>query len=382
MGLEQALAAREFAAGRMPVWIDRLRAIVDQDSGVDCPEGRERVAEQLAGWAEEAGCESELVPTEAGSHLVARLYGSGKGRIVLLGHHDTVFERGTCAQWPFSQRDRCAFGPGVADMKGGLLVALLAIEALARGKRPFEAVELHSVPDEETRWSPFAAFDLVRGARAALVFECGRENGDVVAARKTGAVLRIEVRGRPAHAGTEAERGRDAVLGLCAEVLRWHALNERRPGLSVVTCTISGGTRVSVVPEKAEAMIDVRVLSSSDLDWALEQIAASPTDSDLHVSVEVQERCPGMETTPASEAMLRRAALIASSLGTSLGGMTSGGMSDASFTATAGIPTLDGLGPVGGKDHSTDEYIQLDSVPVRCAVVAGLCEAAGCGLFH
>ena len=379
--LEAAAAAHDLASKRMPVWVERLRVIVDQHSGSDSPEGREQVVGQLAEWAAQAGCECELVPTQAGSHLVARLPGLGSGRIVLLGHHDTVFERKTCEQWHFSCHDGYAYGPGVADMKGGLLVGLLAIEALAQGGRSFETVELHSVPDEESRWSPFAAFERVRGARAALVLECGRENGDVVVARKTGAVLRFEVQGRPAHAGTDVGRGRDAIMGLCKEVLRWQALNERRPGLSVVACTIAGGTRVSVVAERAEAGIDVRALSSSDLDWALEQIAASQTHPDLRMTVDVLERNPPMESTPKSEAMLTLAARIASSLGTPLRGMTSGGMSDASFTASAGIPSLDGLGPVGGKDHSTSEYIRLDSVPVRCAVVAGLCEAVGGGLF-
>ena len=283
----------------------RLAGLVAVDSGPDAPEGREKVAAMLAGWAAACGCQTEIVAHPAGGHLICRLAGNGVGRIVLLGHHDTVFSAGTAAARPMTVTDGRAYGPGVADMKGGLLLALTAMEALANGARPFAAVELHSVPDEEVRVVPFATLDRVRGADAVLVLECGRENGDFVAGRKTGAWLRLAVEGSPAHAGTEPGLGRSAVIGLCHEVLRLSALDGARPGLTVIAGTISGGTIANVVPHHAETIVDVRAPARSDFDWALAEIARAGDYDGLTVTVENQGTWPGIEPTPAGRAPAR-----------------------------------------------------------------------------
>lgn len=376
-----ARTAASWAALHSAEFERRLKALVNIDSGVDDPSGREQVAALLAGWAQEAGCETELVPTPQGSHLDARLEGNGEGRIVLLGHHDTVFPRGVAATRPFSMRDGRAYGPGVADMKGGLLVGLVAIESLARGSRPFEAVELHSVPDEEVRTEVFAEFDRLRGAQAVLVLECGRENGDLVVGRKTAAWVRLRVAGRAAHAGADPQLGRNAVVGLCGEIMRCDALNGAREGLTLVPGTIAGGSLVNVVPESAEAAIDVRAVSSEDLQWALSEIAAFEMGDGLNGSVELDRGWPGIEPNAGTQAMFAEVRRQAGALGMAIGGQTSGGVSDGCWTSEAGVPTLDGFGPVGGRDHSPHEYILLSSAPERCALIAGLCEAIGGGLF-
>jgi glutamate carboxypeptidase len=370
------------ARSRMPVFEERLRQLVGIDSGEDSPEGRERAAELLAGWATAAGCEVDVVSHASGSHIVCALHGSGSARVALLGHHDTVFTAGTAAARPMQVVDGLATGPGVADMKGGLLVALTALEALAKGDRPFASVELHSVPDEEIRVVPFATIDSLAGAEAVLVLECGRENGDFVRARKTGAWLRLAVEGTPAHAGTEPELGRSAVIGLCHEVLRLSAVNGARPDLTVIAGTVAGGTIANVVPQHAEAVIDVRAASASDFDWAVERIRAVGHHEGLAVSIENLGTWPGIEPTASGEALLATAVQLARSQGMEVGGQTSGGMSDGCWAAARGLPTLDGLGPVGGLDHSPSEYIRLDSVPPRCAVLAGLCTAIGDGLLR
>ena len=377
-----AAAARDVAARRLAAYVERLATLVAIDSGDDCPEGRERVAELLAEWAAAAGCSCESVPTPGGRHLVARLPGTGEGRIVLLGHHDTVFARGTAAARPFAHADGRAFGPGVADMKGGLLLALLALEALAAGERPFAALELHSAPDEEVRTTSLPALPHVHGAAATLVFECGRENGDLVVGRKAGAWVRLSASGRPAHAGTEPERGRNAVLALCRELLRSDGLNGGRPGLTVIAGTFAGGTIANVVPEHADAVLDVRAESGDDLRWALERIADVPRDDGVRVDVTVDGPWPGIEPNPGTAGMFAAARRLAASLGFAVGGQTSGGVSDGCWTSADGVPTLDGLGPVGGLDHSADEYILLDSVPARCGLAAGLCDAVGRGLLE
>ncbi|MGO8684109.1 MAG: M20/M25/M40 family metallo-hydrolase [Thermoleophilia bacterium] len=377
----EAVSAQAFAGQHMATYVDRLRTIVNEDTGADSPQGRERVATQLAEWAEQAGCECEFLPSDAGSYLVARLPGSGSGRIVLLGHHDTVFERGTAAARPFVTRNERAFGPGVADMKGGLLVGLLALEAMGRGQRQFEAVELYSAPDEEVRTAVFPALDRMRDAVAVLVFECGRENGDLVIGRKAGAWVRMATKGRSAHAGTEPKRGQNALLGLCRELLRTDALNERRPGLTVMAATFSGGTMANVVPERAQAVLDIRAASADDLSWALGEIATTSLDAGLETSITVEGPWPGIEPNPGTATMFAVAKRLATAMGTAVGGQTSGGLSDGCWTADVGVATLDGLGPVGGRDHSPDEYILLQSVPARCGLTAGLCDALGRGLL-
>jgi len=379
--LSSACEARDWCAARRRTFEQRLAVLVGIDTGSDEPGGRDRAAALLAEWAAAAGCDCELVPTAAGDTLVARLAGEGRGRVVLLGHHDTVFPRGTAAARPLRRDGDVVHGPGVADMKGGLLVGLAALEALARGGRSFASVELVSVPDEETRTKPFAVIDRVRGADAVLVLECGRENGDLVAGRKTGAWIHLEVEGRAAHAGTEPELGRSAIRGLCHEILRCEALDGARPGLTVIAGTVGGGTIANVVPAHAETMFDVRAPARSDFDWATAQIARTGSYDGLRVRVEDAGTWPGIEQGAAGLALLDESRAIAAGLGLELGGQTSGGMSDGCWTAAIGIPTLDGFGPVGGNDHSPDEYARLDSVPVRCGMLTGLCEAIGGGLL-
>ncbi len=379
--LQAAIDVSAWASARAAAFAERLATLVAIDSGEDSARGRDEVAGVLADWAAVFGCETDIVPHHSGGHLVCRLVGEGSGRIVLLGHHDTVFPAGTATERPMTVRDGVAYGPGVADMKGGLLVALTAMEALSAGPRAFASVELRSVPDEEVRVLPFATLDELRGADAVLVLECGRENGDLVGGRKTGAWLRLAVEGIPAHAGTEPALGRSAILGLCREVLRLSALDGARPGLTVIAGTIAGGTIPNVVPQHAETVVDVRAPASSDFDWALREIARTGDYDGLSVNVDNLGTWPGIESTPAGEVLLTAAVRLARGLGLEVGGQTSGGMSDGCWTAAEGLPTLDGLGPVGGLDHSPSEYILLDSVPPRCGIVAGLCTAVGTGLL-
>ncbi len=266
-------------------------------------------------------------------------------------------------------------------MQGGLLVGLMAMASLAQGPRGFGRVELHSVPDEEVRTTPFATIDSVAAADAALVLECGRENGDVVSGRKTGAWVRMTATGKAAHAGTEPENGRSAIIGLCRELSRCHALNGAKEGLTVNAGVISGGTIANVVPEWAEATLDVRTPRLADFQWAMEEIARVDPMEGVQVRVEDAGTWPGIEPGPAGRILLREAQVVAEVLGFAVAGQTTGGMSDGCWTAARGTPTLDGLGPIGGQDHSPREYARLDSVPSRCGLVAGLCAAIGGGLL-
>ncbi len=379
---EYALTTAAVAERRRPVALERLERLVRIDSGADAPAGREEVAGLLAKWAAAAGCAVELVPGAGGGTVHARLTGAGGPRVVLLGHHDTVHPAGAAQRLGFAIRGSHATGPGTADMKGGLVLALETLEALAGGARPFAALELISVPDEETR--PHGAFDVlerVRGADVCLVLECARENGDLVFARKAQASFALAARGRSAHAGTHPERGRSALLALCREALRLDGLDGRRPGLTVTVGTMHAGTHFATVPDVAEIEVDVRAWARDDVGWALDEARTIEAHDGVAMAVERLSRWPGMEPSPVSLALLDAAERLGPLLGTPVGRRRTGGSSDGCWTAAAGIPTLDGLGPVGGHDHSPDEYIDIHSWPARCGLLAGVicavAEAAG-----
>lgn len=380
--IEAARGARRHCAARRCVYLERLASFVAIDTGPDNRAGRDEAAELLVSWARAAGLHVETIEHAPGLFMRATLPGDLPGRVVFLGHHDTVFPLGTAAARPLSLRGETALGPGTADMKGGLLTALAAQEALLASGLPFPTVELLSVPDEEVRNVPFATIDLVRGAAAVLVFECGRENGDFVSARKTGAWVRMTAHGRPAHAGTEPERGRSAILSLCREILRCSALHGRRPGLTVTAGTMSGGSIPNVVPEDAEAVFDVRAEHGADLDWALAVMADFAAKDGVHLALDPVGRWPGIEPGRAGRRLAAATTALSAALGNPIAGQTSGGMSDGCWTADEGIPTLDGFGPVGGDDHSPDEYIDLASVAPRCGLAAGLACAIGGGLLE
>jgi len=303
--------------------------------------------------------------------MVLSRRGSGHGRVALLGHTDTVFAIGASAERPFRRDgDRC-FGPGVADMKGGLVLAAHALETFARRPGAFAELRLLVCADEEVRLRAPAVCTEARKADAALVFECGRANGDVVSARK-GAVWRtLEVTGRPAHAGADTARGRSAVTALAHEVLRIEGLAAGRPDMTSVITTVAGGDAANTVPGQACGTIDIRSSDPSDLEYAeAELVRPSPYED---VSLEILDRgtWPPMPRAGwLAEAALRHAA----ELGLTVGEELSGGVSDGCWTGAEGIPTIDGLGPVGGSDHTPDEWIEIATLERRIELTVRLVE--------
>ena len=282
--------------------------------------------------------------------------------IALLGHTDTVFPLGTVAERPFRREGMRCFGPGVADMKGGLVLAAMATELVAGRARPFAELRLLVCADEEVRLrAPAVAADAA-GARAALVFECARENGDLVSARK-GAIWRtMELTGIAAHAGADTARGRSAVSALAREIIRIEALAEGRPEMTSVVTTVQAGTAANTLPGNATAMLDIRSGDPADLDLALAELTAGgPYDG---VGVEIVDRgtWPPMPRDPR---LVDLTLTLARELGLTVGEQRSGGVSDGCWTGAAGIPTIDGLGPVGALDHTEAEWIELETLERR-----------------
>ena len=383
-------ALSRIVESRMPRFLAELEQLVSIDCGSYTPDGVNRVADFVTDALQTLGATVERTPhspaadqSQLGDLIIGRLEGDGP-RLLLIGHMDTVFDPGTAAQRPYRSEGGRAFGPGVTDMKAGLLAGLHAIGALqAAGERP--SVTFVANPDEEIG-SPFSTpviRSLAPNHDAVLVLECARANGDIVSARKGIADYHVSITGRAAHAGVEPEKGRSAILEAAHQVLALHALNGRWPTVTVNAGVIHGGTRPNVVPERCELQVDLRASTVDAFDAAaaeIERLAASPTVSDVRIELSRTAGHPPMEKTDASGRLVTLAVEIAGELGFPLKDASTGGASDANTTAALGIPTLDGLGPVGGDDHSVDEWLDLDSVVPRTALLAALMGRIGSAL--
>ena len=367
----------------MPEFRRDLRELVSIDSGSASPAGVDAAGDWCAARLLDLGFEVERQPTPEvdgarfGGLVVGRLRGSGRGRILLFAHLDTVFADGTAAARPYREEGGRAYGPGVCDDKGGALAGLYAAQCLIEaGFTGFAELVLAFTPDEEVG-SPASRPVLARlatGMDAALCLECARENGDLVSARKGVADVRLEVRGRAAHAGVEPHRGRNAALEAARLLLDVYELDGARPGLTVNIGVVRAGERANVVAASASLHGEVRAETLDDLEWALARIEMRANETVVPGVSAIAERgdvCPPLEGSSTS-GLLAAAHVVAGELGLRIDAAATGGVSDANFVAATGVPVLDGLGPIGGDDHAESEWLDLGSVPDRVALLAGL----------
>lgn len=364
---------------KLPLFLDDLAALSGMEcgtydkEGVDAVGGVMRAKLQALGLTVETHADARL-----GDSLVARWQGSGRARLLLIGHLDTVYPRDWPARHPFHIEGAVAHGPGTADMKAGLLAGLYALDALrASGCDRFAEIAFVLNSDEEVG-SPTSKALIEREARgrdAVLVLEAGRANGDIVSARKGLAHFDLRVQGRSAHAGVEPEQGRSAILELAHQIVAMQALNGAVPGATINVGVIQGGTRPNVVPAEASAQIDVRAFDQANLEAiiaAMRRCVARTTVPDTEVALEGGITHVPMVKTPASARLVEWCQEAARDAGFTPRDAATGGGSDGNTTAAVGAPTLDGLGPVGGLDHSPREYVDIASIAPRTAMLAGL----------
>jgi glutamate carboxypeptidase len=380
-------AIRARAEALYAPFLDDLQALVGIDSGSYAPVGVNRVADLMRERFESAGWEVERFPHprgELGDVLSAAVPGSepNGSRILLVGHMDTVFAEGTAAKRPFRMEGDRAFGPGVSDMKGGLLAGCYAIRCLQEaGLDRFARVTYVCNPDEEigSPWSGPFIEERAAQADVCFVLEGARENGDIVSARKGVSDVRVTIHGRAAHAGVEPERGRPATLQAAHTTVALHELNGRWPGVTVNVGVIQGGTRTNVVAERCDLQVDVRAPNAASFEQALAEVrrvAEATVVPDTTVELEVGTGFPPMEKTEATGRLVALARSIASDLGFEVNDAATGGGSDANAVAAVGVPVLDGLGPIGGDDHSPKEWLDTSSIVPRVSLLAGLVAAA------
>jgi glutamate carboxypeptidase len=315
----------------------------------------------------------------AGSAVVGEFWPTqakrGEKPIMLLGHIDTVWERGTLARMPFRVRGGRAYGPGILDMKSGLVCGLWAIRALEALKvRPRSPVLFFLNSDEEASSVAFRREIMAEAGktRAVLVLEPAASGGALKTARKGVGEFRITVRGRSAHAGINPAAGVNAVSELARQILRVEQLARPKQGLTVNVGVMQGGTRTNVIPELASATIDVRVPRLRDAAKIERKIyGLKPFHPGAKLEITGSVSRPPMERIQA-QALYRRARELGRELGMDLPEASTGGGSDGNFTAALGIPTLDGLGGVGDGAHALDEHILIRELPRRAALLAAL----------
>lgn len=364
--------------------VSLLGQVVNIDTGTGNAAGLNQVAEIYREALVEAGVTAEIVPSPTGNHVLGTVGGSSEGGPVslVIGHMDTVFPPGTVAARPFRVEGRRAYGPGVEDMKSGLVCAVYAARALtALGLWPGHEVVFFFNSDEEIR-SPSSADIFAReGGRAdeCYVLEGARDDGSVVTARKGSARFQLTVTGKPSHSGANHPAGRSAVKALATKILALEALTDYDAGTTVNVGVVRGGLSFNTIPGEAFCDVDVRVLTperAQEIVNAVTEIAAREDVQGTTTKLEGGITRPPMVRTPRNVALFESMKRIAALLGRELTESLTGGGSDGCLTAAAGAPTLDGLGPMGGGAHTPAEYINLDSL-VPCAAMLAIALATG-----
>lgn len=333
--------------------------------------GRE-AADRLAA----IGGRVRTIVNEASGNCVIAEFGEQGRPILLLGHLDTVWPVGQLERMPWRVADGRVHGPGVFDMKGGIVMALLALRALVQlSPRPLPRVTLLLTGDEETgsRASRGVIEAEARSHEAVLVLEPALPGGALKTARKGCGEYELRVRGVAAHAGIEPEKGASAVLELAEQLLAVERLQDPRKGTTVNAGVVQGGARANVVPDEAHAIIDARAASMAEarrIDAGMRALVPARKGTSLSVSGGFDR--PPLERTAGVRKLFEQARGVAAELGFDLHEGATGGGSDGNFTAALGVPTLDGLGAEGDGAHAAHEHLLLERVAPRAALVAGL----------
>ena len=378
----------------------RIEELVNIDSGSYTTEGVNRVADlcqarfEAGGWEVERHRhrpDQEWAGAPLGDMVVGRRAGGrpvadGGRRLLLLAHMDTVFDEGTAAARPFRTRDGRAYGPGVTDDKAGVVCGFEAVEVLCdlAGFDDFAAITLVCSPDEEIG-SPFSRplIEALAGEHdVAVGLEAARINGALVSARKGISAFTIEVAGKAVHAGVRPAEGVNAVLEAAHKTVALAALNGRWPGVTCNVGVLRGGSRTNVVADRAVMQVEVRAATTAAFDQAMDEvgrIVAATTVEGATAKLLPAHRHPPMERTEAVAGLVAVAQEVARDLGFEVGEAATGGAGDANTTAAAGLATIDGLAPRGGEAHGPDEWLDLDSVVPRTALLAGLLARLGAG---
>jgi glutamate carboxypeptidase len=382
IGKELLVHIYRHLSGRQAEWLALTNLLVQAESPSGDEAGSSEVVSLLADRARaiDAVNDVERIKVDGyGEHLLIRAFAAGSSlndTVLMLGHTDTVHERGALAARPWREEENRIYGPGIFDMKANCALALEVIRALdTMALHPPQPLTLLLTCDEEAGSLTGRALVEREAARAsiALVMEPPGSKGEIKTGRKGTGTFSLRAHGVAAHAGLEPEKGASAILELARQVEALHALNDPERGTTVNVGVISGGTRSNVVAAEAECEIDFRFTTASEAE-RLTAAIANLKSFDARVQLEFRGGInrPPMERTEATVALFERARGLAASLGYDLGETQVGGASDGNFIGALGVPVLDGLGIEGDGAHADHEHIVIDHFAERGAVIAGL----------
>lgn len=379
MNPEPAITA--WLASQHEAMVELLRQTVNIDSGSYEKPGIDRVGDVLREFLEANGVPVETISQRKhGDCLRAAVpwqgpQGNAGGNIVLMGHRDTVFPAGEAGRRPFTADGARAYGPGVADMKAGLVMNCFVLAAFAKfGGSPAPLVGLFTGDEEigSPEGRPVIEAE-ARQARAVFNSEPGRPNGNVVTGRKGGVFMAMRITGRAAHSGGNFEQGISAIEELARKIQAIHALTDLERGITLNVGLVSGGQSVNTVAPWAEGQIDLRYVALADREEAVAAIGSIVSRSFVpgtKAELEIKGEFLPLAESPVAKRLFEVYVDAAAESGLQVGGEFVGGCADSGFTAAVGAPTLCGLGPVGGKAHSPDEYLELNTLVPRAQACA------------
>jgi len=369
----------EWLASQKQPMIDLLRDVVNIDSGSFDKEGVDAVGARFEQHFAEHGIETWREPHDVYGDAVHGLVakpGSNEKPILLMGHRDTVFPKGEVAKRPFIIKGNMAHGPGVADMKAGLVINVFVAAALKKFDAAPCPIKLLITGDEEiaSRSSRPIIEREGRAARAVYNSEPGRPTGNITTGRKGGVFMRFEVFGKAAHSGNNFSVGISAIGELAHKIVKIHALTDMDKGITLNVGLVSGGQSVNTTAPHAEGEIDFRYIDPADratIMAAIESIIATSTVPGTSAKLHINGEFLPLVQDAAAKTMFEayQAAAVDSGL-TTLTGEFAGGCADSGFTASVGTPTLCGLGPVGGNVHTDLEWLDIDSIVPRAQTLA------------
>lgn len=375
---ERQRALADSIAARQAHWVEVLAELVNCDSGTYNVDETNRAAGLMDEGLAALGFATERVPVEQfGSHLVARKPGRGARRLLCLGHVDTVFPRGTVAQRPFTIDGDRATGPGIYDMKGGLVVLLAALEALRANRASiWEEVTITVIVNtDEELLSPTSRALIIQEARRAdtvCVLEPARPGGEYTFIRKGCGLYRLAVSGRAAHSGLHYAQGRSAIDELTRKIVLLHEITDLAQGTTVNVGVVHGGIRPNVVADQAECEFDLRAVTPAEADRAerrFREIAALQFVPDTTTTLSGEMLFPPVPHYEWNQRLFTWVQAAGERLGLELRSIVSGGASDGN-TAGQYAPLIDGMGVHGDGAHSDREFIRLSSLTERAQVMA------------
>ncbi|KPY24185.1 Glutamate carboxypeptidase [Pseudomonas syringae pv. papulans] len=350
-----------------------LERLVNIDSGSGYVPGLTKVSDIAIEELKKLGATIELVPNtpEASNHVIATLKGTGKAKILLMAHMDTVFKEGSAAERPFHIKDGRAYGPGVMDDKGGIVAAIYALKVLHNLKFT-DYAQITVLLDASEETGSGVATELIKKTAkehdVTLNLEPGRPADGLVVWRKGSATALVEVKGKASHAGVAPELGRNAATEVAHQILQLGKLGDEEKKTTINFTVLKAGDRTNVIPDQASAKADVRAAVPEEFDRVeqdLARVSATKLVPDTEVKTSLVRGLPPMPQTAQSDALVAMAQGIYGELGRTLTIEGSGGAADSSLSASVGTPTLDGFGIVGGNIHTPEEYAEVGSVAPR-----------------